>query len=171
MATLAARVASNPTPLNISALASVNGSSMIQCWQLASIPVEARSALNFIMGNTTEAEWSIIQPQTVVGEAWAPAVQLTMVLNGLIHVSAPATRQRGYMSTDMQGSINPQIEGYFLPGTLSSSLLIAADLKSTSYVAGHWTEFPSNVPTVLVQAPFANNEVPRHTVLYEGQCK
>lgn len=71
----------------------------------------------------------------------------------------------------MQGSINPQLEGYFLPGTLSSSLLIAADLKSTSYIAGHWTEFPSNVPTVLVQTPFVNNEVPQHTVLYEGQCK
>lgn len=94
-----------------------------------------------------------------------------MVLNGLIHVSAPATRQRGYTSTDVQGSMNPQTEGYFLPGTLSSSLLIAADLKSTSYLAGHWTEFPSNVPTVLVQTPFANNEVPQHTVLYEGQCK
>ncbi|ETS86116.1 hypothetical protein PFICI_04141 [Pestalotiopsis fici W106-1] len=174
MASLASRITNDFAPLNISALASVNGSSTIQCWQLAAVPVEARSALNFELGNTTEATWSIIQPQTVVGEAWAPAVQLTMVMNGMIHVSAPAAQHTGYSSTkegsNVVGAV-PPVQGYFVPGTLSSSVLIAADLKATSNIAGHFTEFPGNEPTVLVQIPFVNNEPPKHTVLYDGQCK
>lgn len=62
-------------PLNITALASQDGVSIIQCWQLSTIPMEARSAMNYDLGNTTKATWSIIEPRTVAGEAWAPTVQ------------------------------------------------------------------------------------------------
>lgn len=65
-----------PPPLNITALASTeDGYSTIQCWQLAAVAVDAFSALNYDVGNTSQATWSIIEPRTVVGEAWAPAVQ------------------------------------------------------------------------------------------------
>lgn len=64
------------TPLNITALASRGGYSVIECWQLEAEAVYARSATNWIVsGNTTQAELSIIEPRTTVGEAWAPAVQ------------------------------------------------------------------------------------------------
>ena len=58
--------------------------------------------------------------------------------------------------------------GYIMPGTTKSSVLIAADLKSVSTVAGHFTEFPSDEPTILVQIPFEGNKIPDHVVLYEG---
>jgi hypothetical protein len=58
-----------------------------------------------------------------------------------------------------------------MPGTVQSSVLIAADLKSASIIAGHFTEFPSNEPTILVQVPFANNRAPQHTVLHGGPCR
>jgi hypothetical protein len=57
-----------------------------------------------------------------------------------------------------------------MPGTLQSSILIAADLKSTSTKTGHFTEFPSDESTILLQAPFVNNELPKHTVLHDGPC-
>ncbi|KAH8669033.1 hypothetical protein BX600DRAFT_511077 [Xylariales sp. PMI_506] len=160
------------TPLNITALASRDGVSVIQCWQLSSIPIEAMSAANYQIGNTTAATWSIIQPQTVVGEAWAPKVQLTVVLNGLIHVIAPAPPANGSSSTALAagGLESVGTAGYFQPGTLTSSVLIAADLKETSHISGHWTEFPSQEATVLVQVPFTNNEIPDHTVLHDGAC-
>ena len=60
--------------------------------------------------------------------------------------------------------------GYIMPGTLKSSVVIAADLKSVSTLAGHYTEFPSDEPTVLVQIPFDGNKAPEHTVLYDGPC-
>lgn len=64
------------TPLNITALSSRGGYSVLECWQLETEAVSARSALNWIVSaNTTQAELSIIQPRTTVGEAWAPAVQ------------------------------------------------------------------------------------------------
>ena len=62
-------------PLNITAISSRNGYSVLECWQLATVPVEAMSAANYALGDTTAATWSVIEPRTTVGEAWAPAVQ------------------------------------------------------------------------------------------------
>ncbi|KUI53744.1 hypothetical protein VP1G_01227 [Cytospora mali] len=152
------------TPLNITALASRGGYSVIECWRLDSVPVYARSAMNWIVaGNTTQAEVSIIEPRTTAGEAWAPAVQLTVILNGLIRISAP------YMAPGANSTVATST-AYILPGTLSSSMLIAADLASTSTISGHYTEFPSDEHTVLVQLPFLDNEIPAHTVLHHGSC-
>lgn len=58
-----------------------------------------------------------------------------------------------------------------MPGTLRSSLLIAADLKSASTIAGHFTEFPGDEPTILIQVPFEGNEIPDHTILHNGSCR
>ncbi|KAK7738860.1 hypothetical protein SLS63_002197 [Diaporthe eres] len=152
------------TPLNITALSSRGGYSVLECWQLETEAVSARSALNWIVSaNTTQAELSIIQPRTTVGEAWAPAVQLTGVLNGLIRITAP------YTPPGVNSTVETNV-AYAMPGSISSSFLIAADLPSISTVAGHYTEFPSDEPTVLVQVPFLNNEFPAHSVLHDGAC-
>lgn len=64
------------TRLNITALASRNGFSVLECWQLASTGSYAMSATNWVAsGNLTHAVYSIIEPRTTPGEAWAPAVQ------------------------------------------------------------------------------------------------
>ncbi|ROV91667.1 hypothetical protein VMCG_09262 [Cytospora schulzeri] len=134
------------TSLNITALASRDGYSVIECWQLASVPEYARSALNWLVaGNTTQAALSIIEPRTTAGEAWAPAVQLTVILNGLVRITAP------HIAPGTKNSTITTSVAYLMPGTLSSSVLIAADLASTSTIAGHYTEFPSDEQTVLVQ--------------------
>lgn len=78
VAALAGAMASataSPASFAITALSSRNGHSVLECWELSSLPVEAMSAINFEIGNTTRATWSIIEPRTVVGEAWAPSVQ------------------------------------------------------------------------------------------------
>lgn len=89
--------------------------------------------------------------------------RLTGVLNGLIRITAP------YTPPGVNSTIETKV-AYATPGSISSSFLIAADLPSMSTVAGHYTEFPSNDPTVLVQVPFLNNEFPAHSVLYDGAC-
>jgi hypothetical protein len=71
----AGRTVASSAPLNITALSSRNGYSVLECWQLSSIPVDAMSAANYAVGNTTVATWSRIEPRTTVGEAWAPHVQ------------------------------------------------------------------------------------------------
>jgi hypothetical protein len=62
-------------PLSITALSSRHGYSVLECWRLASTPVDYMSAANYLLGNTAEAVWSRIEPRTSVGEAWAPHVQ------------------------------------------------------------------------------------------------
>lgn len=83
-----------------------------------------------------------------------------MILNGLIRITTP------YAPAPLNDTV-----AYVMPGTTSSSVIIAADLNETSDVAGHFTEFPSYEETVLVQLPFLNDEVPEHTVLYDGPCE
>jgi hypothetical protein len=72
-------------PLNITALSSRGGYSVIECWQLEAEAVYARSATNWIVSeNTTQAELSIIEPRTTVGEAWAPAVQCVFLCRPVV---------------------------------------------------------------------------------------
>lgn len=68
-------VSSSAPPLNMTALSSRNGYSVLECWQLSSTPVDAMLAANYAVGNTTVATWSRIEPRITVGEAWAPHVQ------------------------------------------------------------------------------------------------
>ena len=67
--------AANIPSLNITALSSRHGYSVLQCWQLSSIPLDFMAATNYAIGNTTMTTWSRIEPRTIVGEAWAPHVQ------------------------------------------------------------------------------------------------
>ncbi|KAK4038570.1 hypothetical protein C8A01DRAFT_17376 [Parachaetomium inaequale] len=164
-------------PLNITALSSRSGYSVLECWQLSSVPVAYMSAVNYAVGNTTMATWSRIEPRTTVGEAWAPHLQLSIVLNGLIRITAPSPRPNGLSNSvciadGLAGKGRPKTEvAYAMPGTLLSSVLIAADLKSASTIAGHFTEFPSDEPTILVQVPFVDDSAPEHTVLHSGPCR
>lgn len=64
----------------------------------------------------------------------------------------------------------PEEIAYLMPGTVTSSIILVTDLRSESTLAGHGAEFPSNEPTVLVQIPFENDEIPAHTVLGTGSC-
>lgn len=64
-----------PRALNITALSSRRGYSVLECWQLSSVPMDYMAAVNYAVGNTTVATWSRIEPRTTVGEAWAPHVQ------------------------------------------------------------------------------------------------
>lgn len=83
-----------------------------------------------------------------------------MILNGLIRITTP------YAPAPLNNTV-----AYISPGTLTSSILVAADLKATSYLSGHYTEFPGNEQTVLVQLPFANDLAPEYVVLYDGPCQ
>ncbi|KAK3901832.1 hypothetical protein C8A05DRAFT_16038 [Staphylotrichum tortipilum] len=164
-------------PLNITALSSRDGYSVLECWQLLSPPVNYLSAVNYALGNTTVATWSRIEPRTTVGEAWAPHVQLSVVLNGLIRITAPAP---GCGSTSVptlcprnglaSGPRPSEAVAYLMPGTALSSVLIAADLKASSTLAGHFTEFPSDEATILVQIPFVGDKAPTHMILHDGPC-
>jgi hypothetical protein len=97
-----------------------------------------------------------------------------MILNGLIRITSPAPETEVNSSMSLAsplGNISPAASvAYIMPGTVASTLLIAADMKSSSYARGHYTEFPSDEPTILIQIPFVNNLAPEHAVLHDGAC-
>ena len=100
--------------------------------------------------------------------------RITILLSGMIRITSPAPLTNNASvpvpGQDMSGDRPEEKVAYIVPGTVKSSVLVAADLKALSTIAGHFTEFPANEPTVLVQVPFDGNRVPRHKVLYEGGC-
>jgi hypothetical protein len=50
-----------------------------------------------------------------------------------------------------------------------NGLIIATDMANVS-TYGHITTYPSNHETHAIQMPTLYNEIPAHTVLYEGPC-
>lgn len=61
--------------LNVTAIAAVNGSSVFQCWTLATPPTIARGAANFPLGDSTGSFLGVIPPRTYIGQAFAPSIQ------------------------------------------------------------------------------------------------
>lgn len=119
--------------------------------------------------------------QRCAGEGkWADGERrLSIILNGLIRITSPAPVDNGASCSSVcaqdglagGGAGRPDKKvAYIMPGTVRSSVLIAADLKAVSTIAGHYTEFPSDEPTILVQIPFEDDKAPAHTVLHDGPC-
>ena len=106
----------------------------------------------------------------------ADICRLSIILNGLIRITSPAPPPQGSSASvcapdGMSGGRRPDTKvAYIMPGTLRSSVLIAADLKAASTIAGHFTEFPSDEPTILVQIRFVGETAPKHTVIHDGPC-
>ncbi|CAD0094144.1 unnamed protein product [Aureobasidium vineae] len=136
--------------LNISALAAQNGTSILECWSLAS-PTSGRGAQNYPLGDFSNAFIGAIPPHTYIGQAWAPAVQYSMVLQGLVHLSLPTSKE----------------DIYIQPGPLSIILVI--DQRNV-FISGHITDFPGSETTLIARFPVAGNQVPVHTVLHSGPC-
>lgn len=61
--------------LNVTAIAAINGSSVLECWNLEGPPFGAAGALNYPLRNSTNAFLGILPPRTYIGQAFAPSVQ------------------------------------------------------------------------------------------------
>src|SRR5271155_252609 len=82
--------------------------------------------------------------------------RFSIVLSGLVHIRAPAS------------TLAPSASEVWIQGG-RNGLIIATDTSSRSR-HGHFTEFPSDTATVLVQIPMANGVIPDHDVLHVGPC-
>ena len=71
-----------------------------------------------------------------------------VLLSGLAHVTLPEGNDELWI---MEG-VNP--------------LIIASDVHGD----GHYTEYPSNKPTVALQIPFEGGGMPEHRVIKQGVC-
>lgn len=71
-----------------------------------------------------------------------------VLLSGLAHVTLPEGDDELWIMEGVNG------------------LVIAADVKGD----GHYTEYPSDKPSVALQIPFTDCEMPKHRVIKHGVC-
>lgn len=60
-------VVSQATTFNITAISAANNAARLECWQLAAPPVFGRGAVNFDLGDFSQAFVGIIPPNTTTG--------------------------------------------------------------------------------------------------------
>jgi hypothetical protein len=154
----AAQLSSNVTTpsLNLTAISTVNGSSIFECWQLpkfySSSGAGTVGALNLFLGNLENATYTVIPPRFDGGIHNAPAPQFVAFLSGLAHITLPNSTADAWVQGGKYG------------------LIIAADSAEYSTYA-HITTYPSDADTVAMQIPFESGYLPIHSVLYEGPCQ
>lgn len=71
-----------------------------------------------------------------------------VLLSGLAHVTLPECGDELWIMEGVNG------------------LIVAADVKGD----GHYTDYPSDKPSVALQIPFDGGEVPKHRVVGPGVC-
>jgi hypothetical protein len=71
-----------------------------------------------------------------------------VLLSGLAHVTLPTSDDELYI-----------VEGV-------NSLIVAADTRGE----GHFTDYPSDKPSIALQIPFKDGKLPEHRVMSKGVC-
>ncbi|EMC96565.1 hypothetical protein BAUCODRAFT_54508, partial [Baudoinia panamericana UAMH 10762] len=156
-----ATASSNASYLQATAIVTnANNHSELQCWQFTS-PVNISTtagvsgSITFSFANTTSTVYTVIPPRFNGGTHTAPAAQVVAFVSGLAHITLPVA-VHGNSSLD---------EAWVLGGP--DGLIVAADTLG----AGHITTYPSNEPTVALQAPFGSaSDIPAHSVVHSGPC-
>jgi hypothetical protein len=64
--------------MNITAISTVNGASVLECWSLAAPPKNFAGAANYPIGDFQSAFVGVIPPKTYIGFAHAPSVQYVL---------------------------------------------------------------------------------------------
>ncbi|KAK4627360.1 hypothetical protein CLAFUW4_04167 [Fulvia fulva] len=149
--------------LNITALDAIDGSSILQCWQLDPFTVSSTPGT---VGEASNVSYTVIPPRTNAGLHVAPAAQFVVFLSGLIHLTLPNSTDEAWVVGGKYGMI--------LAGDTADVLGIGGNVLTIDLCVlgtfGHNTEYPGNEATVAVQVPLAPGMKLNHTVLQEVGC-
>ncbi|KAL8774438.1 MAG: hypothetical protein Q9194_004027 [Teloschistes cf. exilis] len=135
-----------PKTLNLTAIATKNNVSVLECWQLAN-PLVASSTPGVTgaevlqLGQGGNVSLTVIPPRFDGGLHNAPVVQYVYFTSGLAVVSIP------------NSTASVRIKGG------RDGLIIAADTVGE----GHVTKYPSNEETVALLVPTLGGSVPKHS--------
>ncbi|QDS68352.1 hypothetical protein FKW77_010718 [Venturia effusa] len=145
--------------LNVTAIASRDGASVIECWQIPGFKASADKgtigSLSLFLGDVANATYTVLPPRFDGGVHNAPANQFVLFTSGLAHITLPNTTLSPTTSAWIQGG--------------KYGLIIAADTAGESKY-GHATAYPSDASSVALQVPFRDGGIPDHAVLYDGPC-
>lgn len=186
--TTTAATAASPKTLNITAIAAnAQKESVIECWQLTAPFITSAAAgisgASFAqLGETGATSYGLIPAEFNGGLHNAPVVQwvASCILHSLLGLlfyfqsmrMDPANiyfRWVAFMAGEAIVSLPNSTQKATIRGG-RYGLILAADTANASKY-GHITKYPSKKETVAIQIPTANNEIPSHSVLYEGACR
>ena len=153
--------------LNVTALATLDGKSVLQCWALqpaftTSAQTGTAGAEILQLGDLANASYSIIPARFNAGQHNAPNVQWVVFLSGLAHITLPEA------SLPISNDTDYTTEAW-VAGGIYGTILAVDTQESSSF--GHITEYPSGEETRALQIPTAGGLIPNHTVLdATGPC-
>lgn len=150
--------------LNVTALTTLAGKSIFQCWALQpAFTVSSQQgtigAQTLQLGALANASYSILPPYFDAGQHTAPNVQYVVFLSGLAHITLPAA---SLPITNSSNSTTYATEAWVTGGIYGT--ILATDVAGAS-VLGHNTAYPSGEETRALQIPTAGGIIPNHTVI------
>ncbi|KZV63594.1 hypothetical protein PENSPDRAFT_202512 [Peniophora sp. CONT] len=153
--------------LNVTALATLDGKSVLQCWALqpaftTSSQTGTAGAEILQLGDLANASFSILPAHFNAGQHNAPNAQWVVFLSGLAHITLPEA------ALPISNETEYVTEAWVAGGTYGT--IFAADTQEVSSF-GHVTEYPSGEETRVLQIPTAGGLIPNHTILdATGPC-
>ncbi|KAI0313402.1 hypothetical protein OF83DRAFT_1065556 [Amylostereum chailletii] len=157
-----------PNTLNVTALATLNGKSIFQCWALksgfaTSSQAGTAGASILQLGALANASYSILPARFAAGQHNAPNVQWVVFLSGLAHITLPNATLPIDNTTTAYAT-----EAWVAGGAFGT--ILATDVAANSS-AGHITTYPSGEETRAIQIPIPDNAIPAHDVIdAAGPC-
>ncbi|KAI0019206.1 hypothetical protein F4780DRAFT_780739 [Xylariomycetidae sp. FL0641] len=150
-------VAAQAVMLNVTAIAGVDGSSVLQCWQMAapfaiSTDAGTEGVARAELGDAGAVSYLVLPSNYDGGLHRAPANQWVAFVSGVAYITVP----------DDPAANATVVGGEF-------GLIFAADTADVSE-KGHRTQYPGITETIALQVPIGNNTTPAHEVLHGGPC-
>ncbi|KAI0392136.1 hypothetical protein F5Y17DRAFT_438006 [Xylariaceae sp. FL0594] len=142
---------------NVTAIGARNGSSTLECWQMAqsfntSNTPGTTGTAQTALGSVASLSYTVIPPNFDGGIHNAPHNQWVVFLSGLAYITLPGDNcTSAYVSGGEFGTI------------------FAADIAAVS-TTGHRTQYPGTTETIALQIPTQDDTIPEHQVLHDGPC-
>ncbi|KAI0121012.1 hypothetical protein BJ170DRAFT_645973 [Xylariales sp. AK1849] len=143
--------------LNVTAIATNNGGSTLECWQLGSPFTQSSQAGTSgtafaLLSEVANVSYVVIPPNFDGGLHNAPYHQWVVFISGLAYITLPE---------------DSSTSAYISGGEFG--LIFAADTADFSR-QGHRTQYPGITETIALQIPTKDGRVPAREVLHGGPC-
>ncbi|KAI9882690.1 MAG: hypothetical protein M1823_005566 [Watsoniomyces obsoletus] len=159
--------------LTVTAITTVDGRAVLQCWRLRDAPITSSNAgtkglpisplgtlaePTCFPAGTSPATQVVLPPRKRAKIHAAPSVQFVLFYSGEAIVTLPDPDNES-------GRLSGRDNVAWFPGG-PNGMLIAADVTGD----GHYTDYPSDQPTYALQIPTLDGKVPLHEQVGTGPC-
>ncbi|KAH8889046.1 hypothetical protein GQ53DRAFT_748530 [Thozetella sp. PMI_491] len=127
-----------------------DGRAKFECWEMAQPFVRYPTTGEAIMGlaDVSNVSYVVLPPKSKEGLHKPPHPMFFVLLSGRAHVTLPEGDDELWIEAGVNG------------------FMIAIDIVGD----GHYTEYPSDKPSVALQLPFSEGRIPEYRLVKSGVC-